>query len=485
VNRAGISKNLAAIFWAAWRRRYLIALPIVIMPFVGLSVGLFSTKHYETSTTLLFQEASQHNPFLEDLSIAINLKARMVSLNALLHSRHILAGVAWKMNMISTQMSKEDKALVISNLSKALSAELVGENIIKIKYKTPVKENIIDILNTVSLSFIERVLAPQRSSIIQSESFLAKELERRKADLYAADEALADYKNRFASELPTLHAGNVHRLNELQMSLAEKKVELEGARAAKKSLANRLSQTNPVVGKIEESIINLMAELTQLRARYTDQHSLVQNVLVNLQSLEKERNRLLAKNQILDTENFDKAKLERLWAIATTTTTDPDQKHQPMLIVQLQRLQKGDDQVQRLSIEVQSLQSAIDKLQLRVDGFGAHEQHLNALKRQILVRKNIYQDLAERHELARVTESLGKSEENDRVKLIDAPFEPLAPSNFPITLFFLAGLICGCAMGTGLALVAELLDTSIRRKETVSSLLQAAVISRIPPQTSD
>jgi uncharacterized protein involved in exopolysaccharide biosynthesis len=92
--------------------------------------------------------------------------------------------------------------------------------------------------------------------------------------------------------------------------------------------------------------------------------------------------------------------------------------------------------VQRLSIEVQSLQGAIDKLQLRVNGFGAHEQHLNELKRDILVRKNIYQDLAERHELARVTESLGKSEENDRVKLIDAPFEPLSPSNLPIAFFF-------------------------------------------------
>ena len=138
--------------------------------------------------------------------------------------------------------------------------------------------------------------------------------------------------------------------------------------------------------------------------------------------------------------------------------------------------------MQRLSIEVLSLQSAIEKLQKRVDGFGAHEQHLNELKRQILVRQNIYQDLAERHELARVTESLGKSEENARVKLIDAPFEPLAPSNLPLTLFLLAGFICGCALGSGLALIAELLDTSIRRKDTVSSILQTVVISRVPPQ---
>ena len=284
MTRGEISKNVAAILWAAWRRRYLIAIPILVMPFVSLSVGVFSTKQYESSTTLLFQEASQHNPFLEDLSIAINLKSRMDSLNALLHSRHILAGVAWKMKMFKTNSTKKEKNKVIQQLSKSLSAELVGDNIIKIKYLTANRENIIEVLNTVSLSFIERVLAPQRSSIMQSESFLALELKKRKDDLVSADQKLAQYKNRFASELPNLHAGNVHRLNELQLSFAEKKVSLQGAIAAKKSLASRLAQTNPVVGKIEESIVILRTDLTQLRARYTDQHSKVKNLLASLRS---------------------------------------------------------------------------------------------------------------------------------------------------------------------------------------------------------
>jgi len=483
MTRGEISKNAAALLWAAWRRRYLIAIPILVMPFISLSVGLFSTKQYESSTTLLFQEASQHNPFLEDLSIAINLKSRMDSLNALLHSRHILAGVAWKMKMFTTDASKKEKSKVIKELSKSLSAVLVGDNIIKIKYRTADKTDITQILNTVSLSFIERVLAPQRSSIIQSESFLALELKKRKDDLTNADQNLAQYKNRFASELPALHAGNVHRLNELQLSLAEKQVSLEGAIGAKKSLAGRLSQTNPVVGKIEESIIQLRTELTQLRSRYTDQHSKVQNLLASLQALESERNRLLSKKRDLIDGDLNKQQLERLWAIATTTSTDADLKQQPLLIVQLERLQHADDQVQRLSIEVSSLKLAIAKLQIKVDGFGVHEQRLNELKREIQVRQTIYQDLSERYELARVTGSLGKSEENDRVKLIDAPFEPLGPSNLPLIVFLIVGIVGGVGLGCGLALVAELLDTSIRRKSTVTQLLGVGVISRIPPQS--
>ena len=181
--------------------------------------------------------------------------------------------------------------------------------------------------------------------------------------------------------------------------------------------------------------------------------------------------------------DLNETQLERLWAIATTTSTDVDLKQQPLLIVQLERLQHSADQVQRLSIEVSSLQLAIINLQKKVNGFGVHEQRLNELKREIQVRQNIYQDLAERYELARVTGSLGKSEENDRVKLIDAPFEPLGPSNLPLTVFLLAGIVCGVGLGSGLALVAELLDTSIRRKSVVKQLLGVGVISRIPPLT--
>lgn len=482
--RSILVRNIASLLWAAWRRRYLILVPALLMPFVGLGVGVFSPKKYETSTTILFQEASQHNPFLEDLSIATNLKARMDALTALLHSRHVLAGVAWKMDLINDEMDEKEKLTVISELSRSLKARLVGDNLIQITYQAPKRQQMVETLSLVSMRFVERVLAPQRSSIIQSETFLAKELEQRSADLVAAETALAEYKNRYASELPTLHSANVARLAELQAILAERRIELEGAKAAQYSLAIRLSQTDPVVGKIEEAIVSVMAELTELRARYTDQHSKVQNVLARLNALERERKRVLSNMQKIDHANLDPVQLERLWAIATSSRQTSDQpNNHPLLISQLERLQQADDHIQRLTKEVASFETEIKKLQLRVNGYGQHERRLNELKRDIQVRQKIYSDLAERHQLARVTGSLGKTEESERVKLIDPPYEPLAPINLPVFVFVIAGWVAGIGLGLGLATIAELLDTSIRRKDTLTQMLNVPVLARIPPFT--
>lgn len=485
MTRSMLVKNVSYLLWAAWRRRYLIVIPIFLTPILSTSISLISSKKYETSTTILFQESSQRNPFMEDLSIDTNLKERMPSLTALLHSRHILANVAWKMELIKKDMPEKEKSYVISELSKALSAKLVGDNLIKIAYRSNDPTNMAALLNAVSIHFVERVLAPQRSSIIQSENFLGKELESRRASLLESEKALAIYKDKFTNELPVVHTSNISRLSQLHARLSLSKIELEGAIAAHRSLAGRLSQTNPVIGKMEESIVLVMAELAQLRARYTDEHSRVQYILARLNALEGERNRLLAAAPQFDANNLDQEQLKRLWAIAANSTQTNDQasKQHPLLVSQLERLQKSDDQIQKLKKEVESLQHEMSKLQKRVNGYGQHEQKLNELQREILIRKKIFEDLSERHELASVTGSLSKSEENESVKLIDAPFDPLGPINVSIIIFFVAGVFGGFALGLSLAFVAELLDTSVRRKEAVSDILNAPVLARIPPFT--
>lgn len=483
MTRSMLVKNVSYLLWAAWRRRYMIIIPIFLTPILSTTIGLISPKKYESSTTILFQESSQRNPFLEDLSIDTNLKKRMPSLTALLHSRHILANVAWKMELINKEMSEKEKSYIISNLSKSLSAGLVGDNLIKISYRANNPNNMAALLNAVSIHFVERVLAPQRSSIIQSENFLGEELKGRKASLLDAENSLAAYKDKFTNELPVVHTSNISRLSQLHSKMALSKIELEGAIAAHKSLAGRLSQTNPVIGKMEESIVLVMAELAQLRARYTDQHSRVQYVVARLNALEGERNRLLAAAPQFDANNLDQSQLKRLWAIAANATQESNQgsNQHPLLVSQLERLQKSDDQIQKLKKEVESLQKEMDKLQKRVNGYGQHEQKLNQLERDILVRKKIYEDLSERHELASVTGSLSKSEENESVKLIDAPFDPLGPINVALIIFVVAGVFGGIALGLGLAFVAELLDTSVRRKEAVSDIINAPVLARIPP----
>jgi uncharacterized protein involved in exopolysaccharide biosynthesis len=81
---------LSLILAAGWRRRYLIATPILVMPILATISGFFAPKTFEARTTLLVQEPAKLNPFLNDLAVGTNVKDRMPALSALLHSRHVL-----------------------------------------------------------------------------------------------------------------------------------------------------------------------------------------------------------------------------------------------------------------------------------------------------------------------------------------------------------------------------------------------------------
>ena len=478
--RSLVIKNIAAVLWGAWRRRYLIAVPVLAMPILGLLVGGMSTKKYESYTTILIQEAAKQNPFLEDLAVATNLKSRMEALNALLHSRHILFEVASKMGLVNKDMPEEERSQKIAILSKALDATLIGDDLIKISYVSDKPEGMVEILKLVSLRFVERVIAPQRSSIISSEAFLEQEMDKRRIELARTEKQLADYKSRFAGELPELHAGNVVRLGNMRDALSDRRTALEGARAARETLYSRLTKSNPVIGRLEEEIVGAMRDLAVLRSRYTDNHTSVRAALRKLGRLEDERLKVMESAELLTNEDLD-----RLWNMASNSEVKSDNGTQTLLISQLQLLQEAEARIRSLEEETANLEKEVENLRVMVSGFGEHERRLAVLQRDIDVEMKIYEDLAHRHQMARVTGALGKYEESERVKLIDSPFTPLAPSNVPVFIFVVAGLIGGMALGCGLAVILELIDTSVRSRDVFSRLLDAPVFTRIPVLPND
>jgi len=467
--------NAAALIWAIWRRRYLIAVPILVVPILAVLVGLMSTKKYYSHTSVLIQEAAKHNPFLQDLAVATNLKSRMEALNALLHSRHILADVALEQGLISEATPRREREAAILNLSRALTVRLVGDDLIKITLVSNEPVGMRELLAAVSRRFVERVVAPQRSAIASSEAFLISELEKRRVDLLEVEQQLADYKTRFAGDLPNQHTAKINRLAQVNDTLAVQRISLNGAKAAHDSLLQRLSMTNPVLGRVEQAIAQLVSELAILQARYSDRHTKVQAAIRKLESLEEARTEAQT-----DVQKLTSTDIEGLWNRASTQIASNETKALPLLVSQMEKLQEAESLVEGLTKEVAVLEKEKADLEIGISAFGEHERRLKAMEREILIKRKTYNELAERHQKAQVTRTLGRFEESERVKLIDPPFNPTSPSNLPILLYLLSGIIGGIALGAGLAVTAELLDTSIWRSDSLASLTGVPVLTRIP-----
>jgi len=122
----------------------------------------------------------------------------------------------------------------------------------------------------------------------------------------------------------------------------------------------------------------------------------------------------------------------------------------------------------------------ISELETNLSGYGDLERTLIKLKRDHEVKRELYDELLKRYELARITGSLSQFEQSKRVKIIDKPYTPVSPANFPALFFVLAGLVGGLFLGIGLTIVLELLDTSIRYRSQLELVAGAPVLGRIP-----
>lgn len=482
-NINSIWKNIYLIFMAAWRQRYIIIIPILIMPIAGGLIAMSRGKIFDTHTTILVQEASKLNPFLEDLSVSTNLKERMAALDTLLHSRHVLFAVAEQLNIINEDTSDAEKGQIIRGIANGLTLNQEGKDLVKISFRSNNPENMKEILEVISEHFIEQLLAPERSSIKQSEKFILLQLEAQKKELQEAENKLSVFKQENATDLPAFHGGNVKRLREIKQKLVNKEIQWSASKASLKSIDKQLSSSNPVVAAIEKRVVQLTSELALLRSRYTDQHSKVVGMQRQLDRLQIKRNNLLEKTAKLTPKEID-----RLWHLAmgssatknTSGTRLNNSASSSLLVSQLQEIQKLRAVEQGLAEEVVSLKSQVKKMQKQVESFALIERDLTELERELETKQGLYNEFLKRYEMAKVTGSLGRFEENNRIVVIDEPYTPVWPSNIPGIVFILAGIIGGISLGIGLAIVIEIMDTSVCHIEQLQNYTMSPVLSRIP-----
>ena len=469
----GLSKRFYTIFYNAWTYRYLIVVPILLMPILGAVIGSMGPKKYTAHTSMLIQETAKMNPFLEDLAVSSMLKHRMAALETLLHSRYILGAVAKERGILSHDYTPEQLEIAVANLSSNLNIQMVGKDLIRIQYSDTDPNTMKATLESVSRHFVEQLLAPERSSIKDSSSFLEQNIDQRRKELDRAELALAEFKNKNINLLPELHVTNISRLNRLKQSLAEKKAELAGVKKSTGSLDHRLSKTNPIIGRIEEKILELRGKLTILRARYTDNHSEIQAILRKLKRLTEDRNIAL-------TESKNILNNEKLWDIASSQIKSSDDDNQPLLISQIENLQIAKSKTEALEGEVNVLEKLVSELNDQVSKFGRSEHEFIRLQRDLEVKKELYSELLKRYEMAQVTGALSKFEESKRIKIIDLPYNPTRPTNMPLVVLILGGLVAGLLLGSGTATILALTDSTLKKREDLESLLGVPVLVRIP-----
>jgi uncharacterized protein involved in exopolysaccharide biosynthesis len=209
---------------------------------------------------------------------------------------------------------------------------------------------------------------------------------------------------------------------------------------------------SPSTGIIETASVQLEElknQLTELRAKYTDQHPEITTVMRRMKELE-------SKNESLDVK-----KTARYRDITT-------------------QLNNINVEIKGIQGEEKKIRNQISRYQERIENTPIREQEMTAMNREYNNTKEAYETLMKKSQEAQQAENLEYRQKGEQFKVIDPARIPEKPVQPDIPRGLMIGLLLAITAAISSLIIRESLDHSFRDAEDVEITLGHKVLANIP-----
>lgn len=221
-----VSRIIRDIVQGAWRRRFLIVLPILLMLPVSIAAAIILPKAYMARSLMQLQEAGRDNPFAREgdtASSVYRVQERFEGLRALFMSESVLARA---LGTQAERLPPAEREAKIGELRQALSLDLIGGDFIEAKLAGAKPEGLGKTLEAVMASFLE-ALVPEQGGATAAQLMV----NTRRQELDALVRMRVDIQRELATLLPDGSEDAMRRLADLDLNQRGKGESLARAEA--------------------------------------------------------------------------------------------------------------------------------------------------------------------------------------------------------------------------------------------------------------
>lgn len=504
--------DLAAVL----RRRRMLMLaiggPIAV---AALLLLVFSPRLYRSEATLAIEEArlpgigqtsttqnqNYADQYVKDLTDEV-LGAE--SLSALLRAQ----------GDMPSNSSPEQRAALIKSLGRRTSAKVISDQVLdpqtgrertiitalEIHYdgRTPQAANagtqwLVD-------AFVQADRRMRQRRAESYDRFLISEADRRKRQVDVVDKQLADFKQRNIGRLPELNALNLDFKDRAQRDLDDKQAQLRTLVNERSFVQQQLQQaagqnssslrlqdledsyrqrlqtydpSHPDMlamqreieqlrtgagqrgGTLSEQLATQRDILAQARQRYSDSHPDIVRLKANIAALEK---------RIAAGESAD-------------TRTTPLSATELQLRTQANSL---DTQIASLQNQMADARNRISAVQTQLEATPQVEREYSALTQQITLARTSYQDIMQRRIDSDANQSAISSGSSDVFRVTERPTLPDSAATSRSLAILIIGFGGAFSLAIGAAMIAELLDGTVRGARDIRQLLGVVPLGSVP-----
>jgi polysaccharide chain length determinant protein (PEP-CTERM system associated) len=465
----------------AWRRKWLIALPLAACTAGAYAIAKHMPDLYQSDTLILVVPQKVPETYVQS-TVSGKIEDRLQSLKEQILSRSRLERIIFDLHLYPAERARQPLELVVEMMRSAIKVETAhGGNGFSVSYIARDPRQAQAVTERLAALFIEENVHDRERLAIGTSDFLQTQLDEARKRLIEQERKLEEYQLRYAGQLPSQSAFNLQAVQNGRLQLQNLENELARARerqlSLERQLAELLSSEPPP------------APHTPVRAADANDDDPTQLAGSSpREQLEDARRKLAVLEERLKPEHPDIARLKRRIAQLERNTSAPVAARPSSVDPVRQR--RADDiradlaavgrEIAARQDEQRNVQDQIAMYQSRLDSAPIREAELTELTRDYDTLRQIYQSLLAKREDSKVAANLEERQVGEQFRVLDparVAEQPFSPNRPRINLI---GIAVGLLLGLGWTALLEYLDTTLKTEEDVRLLLGLPVIATIP-----
>jgi polysaccharide chain length determinant protein (PEP-CTERM system associated) len=485
-----LKQTLVRVFGIVQRRRWWILSTFCCVTLATVLVSFVMPAQYKSEATIIVEQQQVPEKYVTPTSTSDLLQALQAMTQDIL-SRTRLLQIINEFELYPAERKRLGPDEVVQLMRKSIeieplvsSQERRSANAFKISFVGTSPALARDVVSRLTSLFIVENLKTREEQAKGTTSFLEDQLAAAQANLQEQEKRLRDFKMQHLGELPQEQQGNLQILSGLQMQLQntmaalgrahEQQVYLESLLAQYRSLTPRAglnpNQPGPNrIAAVEKQLTDLRTQRAALVAHYTPEHPDVVNIDRQIAQTEALLESLKKNQKDAPADQSTDAA-----ALQITQEDDPAVAH---LKSQFKALQV---EIANLTAAQKQLQARIGEYQRRLSETPVREQELSDILRDYTLSQQNYADLESKKTQSALATRLVQNQQGEQFRIVDAASLPTRPSSPDRRKLGLMGAGLGLFLGVGLAMAAELKDTSFRSEKEVSQLLSLPFVLGVP-----
>jgi len=449
-------------------RKWLALFVFVAVSFTVLAAGFLWPYKYRSEVVIFVDDRNIIQPLMEGRAVATEVSEEVSAARELLGTRSVLEEIAKDTEIFgeaAEDIGPETLGGRINSIRGGMSVSRRGDNYFSIGFSSSSQLRAFRIAQRLGQAFIEENAKRKREESRSAYDFIDKQVKSYEQQIAEVESRM----KRFLSEnVEGTEADANSRLSNLQSRLELAQLEKEELITRARSLERELNSVNPQVRQgrsvdaYQERINSMKEQLDSLRLRYHDTYPDIVILREQLQELEKQRERALAEQSGSDGLSGDESIANPVYqeirsSLATTNTN-----------------------LEAIETRIRSLGRLIEEQKQRMERIQENKAQYSDLTRDMEVNKEIYNDLLQRREKARVSMHLDIEGQGLSYKINQTAQYPTSPTGPKFEMFAMAGLFLGAVAPFGAVAGLLQIDPRIRSREQLEDVLDITVLEHLP-----